>query len=370
MAALTEGQFQQLLAAIEPTPAQAAQPSHDPNALGPMPPCVLTSEKISRLRQFETWLEEAENRMKFIGVDQDEKKLILLRSWGGAELVKFMKSHAKVKFEVTPAEGETPAIAADTYDEAVTKIKDELRKMVNRTMAMYQLFTTKQGDRNWMDFIRVLEDKAHILDFAAIPYTENDAVKDAAIFGMSDEKLQEKALADDPTLDALVRMGQSREAGREGVHQLKDNRSQVSRVASNKDFLTTDEIDSQIQTLMRLKKQGRYSGRPIKQNNKDELHNNDQKPKQSSWDCNNCSAKHPPGRCRAKGKKCFDCDGRDHFSGSAACEGPRKTPAVNRIGSSPPKGSYAHTMMANGNPWPGVCQTQQRSSVRSPRSTR
>ena len=127
--------------------------------------------------------------MKFLGVEQDEKKLILLRSWGGAELVKFMKSHAKVKFEVTPAVGETPAIAADTYDDAVKKIKDELRKMVNRTMAMYQLFTTKQGDRNWMDFIRVLEDKAHVLDFAAIPYTENDAVKDAAIFGMSDEKL-------------------------------------------------------------------------------------------------------------------------------------------------------------------------------------
>ena len=70
MAALTADQFQQLLAAITPAPAAAqaaAQATHDPNALGPMPPCVLTSEKISRLRQFETWLEEAENRMKYIG---------------------------------------------------------------------------------------------------------------------------------------------------------------------------------------------------------------------------------------------------------------------------------------------------------------
>ena len=253
MAALSVEQFQQLLAAITPAPpaapndaAQAAQASNDPNALGPMPPCVLTSEKISRLRQFETWLEEAENRMKFIGVDDDQKKVILLRSWGGAELVKFMKSHAKVKFEVTPADGGTAAIPADTYEEVVTKIKDELRKMVNRTMAMYQLFTTKQGDRNWMDFVRVLEDKAHVLDFAALPYTEKDAVKDAAIFGMSDEKLQEKALADDPTLEALIRMGQSRETGREGVHQLKDNKSNVSRVAPKE--LSNAEIDSQIQT--------------------------------------------------------------------------------------------------------------------------
>ena len=69
-----------------------------------------------------------------------------------------------MKFAVVPGrEREAPAIAADTYDEAVTKIKNELRKI-----AMY--------------FIRVLEDKAHILDLTAIPYTESDAVKDAAIF--------------------------------------------------------------------------------------------------------------------------------------------------------------------------------------------
>ena len=122
--------------------------------------------------------------------------------------------------------------------------------------AMYQLLTTKQGDR--MDYIKALEDKAHILHFSAVPYAENDAVKDAAIFGMVDEKLQEKALADDPTLEALVCMGQTREAVHESVHQLMDNRSQVSRVAT-KD-LSMEEIDSQIQTLMRLKKQGLYSG--------------------------------------------------------------------------------------------------------------
>ena len=82
----------------------------------------------------------------------------------------------------------------------MVKVKTELRKLVNRTMAMYQLKNTKQGDRSWMDYIKILEDKAHILNLNVIPYTEDDAVKDAAVYGMSDEKLREKAIADDLTL--------------------------------------------------------------------------------------------------------------------------------------------------------------------------
>ena len=124
--------------------------------------------------------------MKYIGVNEDGKTCILLRSWGGADLVNIMKSHGMVKFEETPAVDDTAAIPADFYDAAITKIKAELRKMVNGTMAMYQLFTTKQGYRNWMDYIKTPENKANVLDFAAILYTENDPIKDAAIFGMSD----------------------------------------------------------------------------------------------------------------------------------------------------------------------------------------
>ena len=294
--------------------------------------------------------------MKYIGVNEDGKKLILLRSWGGADLVSFMKSHAKVKFEETPADGDTAAVPADSYDAAITKIKAELRKMVNRTMAMYQLFTTKQGDRNWMDYIKTLEDKAHVLDFAAVPYTENDAIKDAAIFGMSDEKMQEKALAEDPTLDKLIRWGQSREAGREGAHRLKDNRSQVSRVGTRD--LSMEEIDGQIQSLMRLKKQGRYSGRPIRQKNEEKK---SEERKQTPTTCNTCSAKHIPGECRAQGKKCFTCGGRDHFSGSRACEGSRESSnSVNRVSGSASKASYSHTMMADGKQWPGVNSEETR----------
>ena len=345
MTTLSNEQFQQLLQTLAPNPNAQPPPApakNDPSALGPMPPCVLSADKMFRLSQFETWLEEAENRMKFIGIDDNEKKLSLLRSWGGSDFIGFMKTHVKIRFEEIPAEGTTAAIPADTYDEAVQKVKAELRKSVNRTMAMYQLFNTKQGERNWMDYVKVLEDKAHILDFNNTRYTHNDAVKHAAIFGMTDDRLQEKALSDDPTLEDLIRQGQSRESGKESVQQL-NNKSTVARVTP--EATTVDEIDEQIRSLqiMKIKKQGRYSSKPKRQP-KEEIQ---EKPK---LDCNTCSAKHPPGKCIAQGKECFTCGEFNHFSGSKAC---KKTPSrtVNRVTDDQTStGSYSNTRME----WPGV----------------
>ena len=56
-----------------------------------------------------------------------------------------------------------------------------------------------------MDFIHELEKKAKILGLDKQPYTIQDVIKDAAIFGMADGKLREKALAEDPNLDKLTR---------------------------------------------------------------------------------------------------------------------------------------------------------------------
>ena len=46
-----------------------------------------------------------------------------------------------------------------------------------------------------MDYIKDLESKAHILSFDTIPYKHAEAVKDVAIFGMTDTALWEKASA-------------------------------------------------------------------------------------------------------------------------------------------------------------------------------
>jgi len=78
------------------------------------------------------------------------------------------------------------------------RLRNYLAQMVNRTMAMHQLLGTKQGSRTWGDFLRDLEK-----NFDKKPYTTEDAIKDAAMFGMNDATLREKALAEDPNLKKL-----------------------------------------------------------------------------------------------------------------------------------------------------------------------
>ena len=348
MATLTEDQFRQLLATIgaaRTAPAADAdqQPRNHPAALGPMKQCTFGVDKMMMLHKFEKWLEEAENRMTYIGTTDDPSKIILLRSWGGSDLVDHMKL-AKVKFDETPAVGTTPAIPADTYDQIIAKIRAELRSLVNKTMAMHTLLSTKQGSRDWKDFIKDLEDKAHILDFDTTPYRHEDAVKDAAIFGMNDARLREKALAEDPDLTTLLSWGRSREAGREGAHSLKSD-TPINRL--NTSTLTSPEIDNMIDTLqvMKLQKGGRYSAKANRQHSQPN-------------DCNSCSSKHPKGRCPAKGKECFACGKSNHFVNATICS--KRT--VQQIESDNTRGQhnagYGDTRMNSSTndtfEWPGV----------------
>ncbi len=287
--------------------------------------------------------------MRFIGVTDDTKKISLIRSWGGPDMVKFMKTHAGVRFEETPATTDVAAIPADTYAEAVKKIKDELGKLINRTLAMHQLITCTQGDRSWMEFIKDLEEKARILDFDTRPYRNADAVRDAAIFGTSDSGLKEKGMAEDPNLETLIHLGQSRETGKEGAHQLQHNSSSVSRInakdSHEKKPMSVEEIDETINRLevMKIRKQGKFSGRPNRPTSEGQ--------KQS---CQNCSSSHLKGRCPAKGKTCFDCGGQNHFTNSQACTKQQNNTNpphnVNRIEAPAATQSYSETAME----WPGV----------------
>ena len=132
MATLTNEQFQQLLATIIPKTDQNAQdqatanqPKNDPSALGPIRMCDLGTNKMLKLTRFEDWLEEAENRMDYIGTQDDKSRIILLKSWGGKELMEFIKTHVKISYEVTPANTNatppTPEIPVDSYADVIKK---------------------------------------------------------------------------------------------------------------------------------------------------------------------------------------------------------------------------------------------------------
>ena len=319
MAAFTDAQFQQFMEMMRGNnppppgtaapPAPVAAPRNDPAALGPMPPCSLGTNKMSKLTKFEEWLEEAENRMAYIGNQSDQDKIILLKSWGGAELNEFMKSHVTIITTLQPAVGDQPAVAADTYAEVVEKIKVELRNLVNRTMALHDLFNSKQGSKTWMTFVHELEKKAKVLDFARRPYTTEEAVKDAAIRGMRDVKLSERALAEDLDKDTLVKQGQAREAGKQDVSHLREKDSTtVRKVSCRKDIeeMCDEDLETIIQAvnIMKLQKAGKYSNRH-KDNKKDNI--------TEDGSCGRCLTKHPRGRCPAWGTVCNNCKGKNHY---------------------------------------------------------
>ena len=339
---MTEEQFNQLLQRIQAP--QAPQQQRSAAALGHMKPLDMGADKMRRLKKFNEWLEEAENRMRYIGATADEERISLLRSWGGQDLVNFMKLHAKVLFEPIPPKPDTtpptPEIPKDTYAQTITKIRAELQRLVNRTLAMHELLTSKQGNRPWLEFYAEIETKARNLEFDTRPYTHKDAVKDALIMGMTDKKLMERALAEDPSHDTLMLWGQAREAGKEGVHNLSGGHSSANRI-ENFDDMSETEIEDMIETLsvMKIKKQGRYSGRPRR-----EL------PRPQTNPCKNClSDYHPPGRCPANGKECFACGGSNHFSRSENCPKSRNTLKRVQYESNDTSEDYAETAMSHGN---------------------
>ncbi len=257
---------------------KTATTRNDPSALGPMRQCVLGDDKMRKLTIFDDWLEEAESRMEYIGITDDKEKIILLRTWGGQDIKELIKRQSSIvskaatikKEEQSSSTEDMPRLEQHTdtigeYRETVETLRETLRRNVNRTMAMHQLMTTKQGSMSWNSFIRELEIKTKILNLPNKPYTMDDAIKDAAIFGMNDAQMRERALAEDPSIETLTRWCQARESGREDAHNLKGP-VQVKKLATENlshDDMEEDDIDEMIDTLqiMKLKKAGKYSAR-------------------------------------------------------------------------------------------------------------
>ena len=280
-------QFNQLLATLSGGNANQAASflRNDPAALGPIRQCALGTDKMKKLNIFNEWLEDAGIRMSYIGITSDKEKIILLKTWGGPEIVELIrleKSHLNARAQA-PQQGE--AEQEQTYKDLIDNLRLYLSKMVNRTMAMHQLLSTQQGSRSWCEFIRDLERKAKTLNFEKKPYTTEEAIKDAAIFGMNDTSLREKALAEDPDLEKLSRWGQAKETGREDARNLHKETVKRVKPESANENMTVDEIEEMMQTLqiMKLKKAGRYSNRNRKQQ------------------CNRCNSEHQPERCPAIG---------------------------------------------------------------------
>ena len=91
MPPMTQGQFQQLLAAIT---AGMATPTAGAGAgaaavMGRLGPCDLGRDKMKQYKKFKDWHREALAKMTLLGLTSDQQRISFLHSSTGQELTEF-----------------------------------------------------------------------------------------------------------------------------------------------------------------------------------------------------------------------------------------------------------------------------------------
>ena len=302
------------------------------SAVGPMEPCNLGIDKVKRLKNFQDWCKEAEAKITYMGITEDTRKVALLKSWAGRTLLNFWEKEARIQFVTIPrieAAGDqaaVPEIPADTFDNIIKKTKAELLKHVSRDRSLTDLLQMRQGEDTWMQFISDVEDAADLCRLDTKPLTREDAIRVAALAGMRDRLLAEKALSEEFSLQKLISVGTTRETSRANVEAMEGSKTDTIKRVPGKaasylsgdqhllapgivlegEEISEDALDTAISnlTVMKMKKAGKYSVR----------HKGGDRPS-----CDSCNSKHEEGRCPARGKTCFECEGKDHFAKAKIC---------------------------------------------------
>ena len=154
--------------------------------------CQLGTDPAKFLERFEDWYEHHSLLADTMAVEAS-KKLKLLLLWGGKDFRKFSKEAGVV------SEGD----AQDTLDAAIGKLRNRCGSHVNLSMAMFRLMHAKQGTKTITEFGNEIEELAIQCQFDSHPYDKERAMKDALIFGTSDEQLRREALAKDFNLQHI-----------------------------------------------------------------------------------------------------------------------------------------------------------------------
>ena len=174
-------------------------------------------------------------------------------------------------------------------------------------MAMYKLMHVQQGMKTFTQFAGEVEELATQCQFDTVPYTKERAMKDAIIFGTSDDKLRKEALAKDVDLTTLTKIALGYEQSRKSCGTMKTTEEPIQRINTPGTY-TQEQVDQIVARIM----VGKYSSWA---KDKDKS----TKPKK----CPNCPSfykPHKPNRCPAKGKTCVVCKEKHHFAGSMACK--------------------------------------------------
>ena len=163
--------------------------------VGPMGPCNLGKDKLKRPKRWSDWRKNAENKMRFLKIEEDKQKLNFIRSCAGAELTKFWEKEMRARFEAKVEEG--ARVEAHTYEHVVEDTKQILLKLVNKDQAIINLLRLEQGSRSFMDYLAEVENQTHLChNWESLTGEDMKRIRD--------RMLAEKAMAEEYTLKQLI----------------------------------------------------------------------------------------------------------------------------------------------------------------------
>ena len=191
----------------------------------------------------------------------------------------------------------------------------------------------KQGTKTVTEFAKELVQLATQCQFDKNPYTKERAKKDALIFGTSDEKLRQEALAKDFDYNTLIKAALGYDQSRKASGTIRATTIDGVRQLTH----TQEEVDNIAARVMA----GKYSARRPRGPNQDTL-----RPK-----CPNCPPHYRPhnaSRCPAQGKACVVqyVKKKNHFAGSPTCQGGNSIRAL-EANDTPTTYSYDNQSVSN-----------------------
>lgn len=94
-------------------------------------------------------MKEAQAKIDYMGIADNKMKVALLKSWAGKTLLNFWETEVRIRFMSTPAVAQqgdqvaVPEVLPDTFEEILTKTREELLKHVSRDRSLTDLLGMK-----------------------------------------------------------------------------------------------------------------------------------------------------------------------------------------------------------------------------------
>ena len=220
--------------------------------------------------------------------DKEKKSLLLYR--GGDDMKDLFEHVGKV-------------VAADSFDEAITKIQEGLKERTNSTVQRNLLLTSfPQGSKSFEKWSKEITNTAKLISYTN--YDWKAAAVDAMLLQTSNPKLRERALQEDMDFDKFLKLGIAKEQSTKGAAQLA--------VASGQ----TSNSSNETEEIRRLRTENKQLRERTSKMHVQEL-------------CSRCAYEGCPSgeHCPAMGQKCDNCKKMNHFA--RAC---RKKPKPKKKG--------------------------------------